>query len=122
MWAATKFGFFSIVQKDGAFHVRARVRADLVELRRRARLKAELEEWPAADYRWRVRVGAAELARVFRAMERSVDYGNFKNEIARTPGQVDKLRAYHDLWGELHRLQLAEEAPDGRFRAEDHAG
>lgn len=109
MWIASKIGFFSIVWKDGYFHVRARVQGDLETLRRLACLDAEIECWPEADYRWRIRVTQADLATVFRTLQWTVDYPNFKGEIHASKSQVAKLPTYHDLWAGLHRLQLAEE-------------
>ena len=106
MWIASKFGFFSIVQKDGCWHVRARLKDDLVELVAAAKLTAKLEEWPQADYRWRVRLkDEAELTRVFSALQDSVNYTNFKSHIATLPRQRSKLPAYHELWSALYAIQ-----------------
>lgn len=106
MWIASKLGFYSIVRKAGGWHVRARVRGDLVNLAAVAGLDPEtIEEWPAADYRWRIRVKKRFLSRVFRVLEASIDYPNFKSEIAATPEQRPKLHTYHNLWTNLYRVQ-----------------
>ena len=105
MWIASKLGFYSIVQKDDGFHVRARNRPDLERLLTAAAVTAPIQEWPAADYRWRVILEPTQLAGVFRALEASVDYPNFKSEVARHADQTEKLPAYHALWGGLHQLQ-----------------
>ncbi len=106
MWIASKLGFFSIVFKEGHWHLRARLKRDLENLRAAAGLEESIENWPQADYRWRVRLAAeADLTRVFSALQHSIDYGNFKNQIAATPDQRAKLPAYHDLWGALCDLQ-----------------
>ena len=75
MWIASKLGFYSIVQKTaGEWHVRARRRADLVNLLdascpEPAATADRIEESPAADYRWRIIVtDAAELAGIFTAL------------------------------------------------------
>lgn len=120
MWIASKLGFYSIVQKTaGEWHVRARLRADLVNLvetvyREPAAAAESIEEWPAADYRWRLIVtDAAELAGIFAALGDTVDYPNFKAEVARRPDQTDKLPAYHALWHALHDLQRSEARSGG---------
>ena len=106
MWIASKLGFFSIVQKEGCYHVRARARQDLVNLCRKVCLRNSLiEEWPDADYRWRLRVDYTELSGVFEALTDSIDYPNFKNQVAADPGQAPKLPAYSQLWSSIHRLQ-----------------
>jgi hypothetical protein len=106
MWLATKHGFFSIVQKNrGEFHVRARVHEDLVALRLAARVKVEIEIYPSADYRYRLIVNHRQLAHIFAALENSIDYPNFKSEIAATPGQREKLPAYHEIWHTMAGLQ-----------------
>lgn len=107
MWIASELGFFSIVRKEGAFHVRARVREDLVGLKAAAGLKARIEEWPSADYRWRMRVGPRALAEVFGALPGTIDYPNFKSRIAGLPAQREKLPAYEGLWMDLRRVQEA---------------
>jgi len=60
MWIASKFGFYSIVQKQAQsegqpaiFHIRARIRTDLENLLRGLSFKCEILEWPQADYRYR---------------------------------------------------------------------
>jgi hypothetical protein len=119
MWIASQLGFFSIVQKEGFFHVRARLRSDLEALRATARVRVRIEEWPAADYRYRLRVNAAALARIFRALEKSVDYPNFKSRIAQLPAQQEKLAAYGRLWSALYQLQQDANPPHQKY---DHAG
>lgn len=109
MWIASQIGFFSIVQKDGFFHVRARVLGDLERLRKAALLSHEIERWPAADYRWRMRVDAAALGRVFRELEQTVDYPNFKSRIHELPDQAPKGESYGRLWAGLYRLQCQAE-------------
>jgi hypothetical protein len=108
MWIASKYGFFSIVLKDGQYHVRARERADLAELLENVpEISAEIESWPDADYRYRVRLpeDGPDIALVFAALCWSVDYANFKSEIAATPRQARKLSAYHKIWSLMQALQ-----------------
>ena len=111
MWICSKLGFFSVVRKGrqatGAplWHVRARCKNDLADLLATAGLDAPIERWPEADYRWRARIGQADLDRVFQALEASVDYPNFKSQIAATPSQRAKLDAYAELWARLLAIQ-----------------
>lgn len=106
MWLCTQLGFFSIVQKDGSHHVRARLRKDLENLVSAADLAGvKIHESPRADYRWRILVHPPELAAIFGALARSIDYPNFKSRIHELPDQVDKLRGYGRLWGDLASLQ-----------------
>ena len=60
MWIASKLGFYSLVQKSPQeWHLRARVRGDLVNLigqvyTEPAVVEEAIEEWPEADDRWRL--------------------------------------------------------------------
>ncbi len=106
MWIASKLGWFSIVEKEkGQFHVRARVRKDLENLIKASRIVSMIQEWPGADYRYRVIVNRKHLHQIYGALESSVDYRNFKSEIAVTPDQCDKLGAYHTIWAQMAALQ-----------------
>lgn len=109
MWIASKLGFYSIVNKDGHYHIRARKRADLQALiKATPKFDYEIESWPQADYRYRIRIPEEkfnDFAQVFATFVESIDYGNFKNEIAATPSQRDKLHAYHEIWGIMADLQ-----------------
>jgi hypothetical protein len=106
MWIASELGFFSIVEKGGRFHVRGRMEQDLKNLRQAAGLEAvEIEKWPLADYRWRMRVTAGHLPAVFKALQDSIRYDNFKNRIHALPDQAGKLPAYTELWQSLYWMQ-----------------
>jgi len=106
MWLATKHGFYSIVQKPpGQFHVRARVRQDLVNLLDLVRKELEILDWPSADYRFRIIVQHRDLGEIMAALAVSLDYANFKNQIANSPDQRVKLDAFHEVWAILAGLQ-----------------
>jgi hypothetical protein len=117
MWLATKHpssqvcfagqaGFYSIVQKAPTkFHIRVRVRQDLENLKHLTGTDWEILEWPLADYRYRVIVDQPAFAEVMAALALSLDYPNFKSEIAATPDQRAKLDAFHRIWGLLSDLQ-----------------
>ena len=120
MWIASKIVFFSIVTKDGALHVRARAQRDLVNLLALPGIpQAKIEAWSAADYRWRIRLDPGAAGVVLGALAGTVDYPNFKNEVARRPDQRAKLPAYHRLWDGLFAIQeeagpvAAGDLPDG---------
>lgn len=109
MWIASKFGFFSVVLKDGHHHVRARREEDL-----RALVAAhprpedcKIDEWPAADYRFRIRIpeGNPAFGELMGILAASADYPNFKSAIAANPSQRHKLDAYHRIWSIMADLQ-----------------
>lgn len=106
MWLATKHGFFSIVQKSpGEYHVRARIRGDLENLIGLVNMDPQIHCWPGADYRYRMIVGESELSRIMANLALSLDYPNFKSQIARTPDQQAKLESFHQIWSIISRLQ-----------------
>ncbi len=108
-WVASKYGFFSIVLKDGHHHIRSRVEADLQELIAIHPWASEFsnEEWPSADYRYRLRIpqGDPAFGEFMEILFSSVDYSNFKSHIAANPAQRHKLDAYHRIWSILAGLQ-----------------
>ena len=82
MWIATKVGFFSIVRKEGKdFHVRARLRPDLVELMDLAGIESEIFESEYADYRFRIVVDSDTVRKIGAMLFKEIDYDNFKNTI-----------------------------------------
>jgi hypothetical protein len=110
MWLATKHGFYSIVQKaPGEFHVRARVRKDLENLLTLVDRALEIQDWPSADYRYRIIVAQRDLSEIMAVLALSLDYPNFKNQIARLPDQRIKLDAFHEIWAILANMQKGNE-------------
>lgn len=105
MWLATKFGFFSIVQKGGSYQVRARVRADLEELQKAAGLALVVDDESGTDYPCRIHLDAEQLQSVMRLLGESVDYPNFKDQIARDRRQRARLGIYHQVWALLAQLR-----------------
>ena len=111
MWIASKLGFYSIVQKGGTFHVRARARKDLLNLVAATSSDlgpGQISESPEADYRWRIVLPAEDMKPVWDALAASVDYPNFKSQIASTPDQRDKLPIYHEIWHLLYDYQQSD--------------
>ncbi len=107
MWIATQHGFYSCVIKVDGVYVRARVRADLVNLLNlwKPAKKVSILKWPEADYRYRIIVSPADLIEILAAVGTALNYPNFKSKIAATPDQREKLQAYSELWHNLLDLQ-----------------
>ena len=101
MWLMTRHGFYSIVEKrPGEFHVRARERQDLQNLVERVPLPgATIVATPKADYAARLIVDQATVLQIMRYLGATVDYPNFKGQIAATPDQAHK--PYHQVWDVL---------------------
>lgn len=107
MWLCTTLGFYSIVQKDAeTHHIRARRRTDLEALARKVGPVSDLSSevrldvvasYPGSDYPWRILCPSSALPAVFQVLAESIHYGNFKSAIASSPGQRDKLHAYHAI-------------------------
>lgn len=110
MWLLTPIGFFSIVRKpwdgDGdTLTVRARVREDLDALRERFLPElGEIADDPKADYRYRAQAPREAVADAARRLAASIDYDNFKDEVAARQG-AKRAHLYHDVWSVLYRLQ-----------------
>ena len=88
MWLATQYGFCSMVRKNqDEFHLRARVRRDLENLREITGVDVEVHVWPAADYRYRMILCKADASAVIAAVFKHLDYANFKSRIVALPDQ-----------------------------------
>lgn len=112
MWIFSTYGFFSIVKKPDhrtgaiAFHVRARRRQDLENLiGARAAYRSsdaigleDIVDTPEGDYCSRLILTAYAWGTFAEVLFSSVDYANFKTEIAATPDQVDKLGLLNRIW------------------------
>lgn len=119
MWLATKYGFYSIIEKaPGEFHVRARIRQDLVNLLELAGWSMEIHEWRTADYRYRIILDRPGLAEAMGLLALSIDYPNFKEQISRLPDQREKLHSFHQVWTVLSRLQSRDPDDPGTPRGD----
>jgi hypothetical protein len=112
MWLCTKFGFYSIVQKEpGVFHVRGRLEKDLWNLVDAAGGEAgylghvEVLASDDTDYRYRIVVDAGIVAKIMATLAGAIDYSNFKDKIHELPDQKDKLGAYSRMWQMMYQLQ-----------------
>jgi len=89
MWIASKYGYFSIVKKDGGWHIRARSKEDLELLRTAVGgdfVHLVVHLTPEADYCSRIFVeddpeGKKLMEALFSTLEASIDYPNFKDEV-----------------------------------------
>lgn len=107
MWLVTSFGFFSIVQKKDQTHltVRARVAADLDELRQR--YLPDLSETIAGqgtDYPFRATVSHAGFAAALSRMGEDIHYSNFKQLLYQEQGE-ERGQLFSEVWSVLHRLE-----------------
>lgn len=115
MWICSRLGFFSVVQKaPDCFHVRARCRRDLVNLKREARMRgAKIHRTDPADYRFRIIMDSHDWELASIVLFESVEYSNFKACIAAAPDQADKLAAYSAFH---HDLAVWQDRKSGRKR------
>ena len=108
MWLMSKVGAYSVVRKGkpGEYQVRGREKRDLQNLLILVDLPADrLIVTRSSDYGFRIILNAAELGRIFAALMGTIDYSNFKDEVARHPDQAKKLDIYHQVWRLLSKLQ-----------------
>jgi hypothetical protein len=101
MWLMTKYGFYSIVQKQpGEYHVRSRDRKDIENLMTRLPLdQVQIIESKSSDYAFRIIVKKEDVESILKFLGETIDYDNFKDKIDQTPDQNHK--PYHEVWGIL---------------------
>lgn len=110
MWLITPIGFFSIVQKESdkqhdTLTVRARVRDDLTALKEQFLPNlGPIQESLNSDYRFRSVAPRAEVAAAMVRLVDSLDYNNFKSEVALKQGR-QRASLYHQVWDVLYTLQ-----------------
>ncbi len=127
MWLCTQHGFFSVVEKKpGEYHIRARVKGDLENLKAYASALSmpalpEIETWPRADYRYRIRGDAGMMAAVLIALAKNIDYPNFKNRIRERPDQAAKWEGYEHIWLQGVRWQHQAERSEKESTIEGRA-
>lgn len=102
MWLMTRYGFYSIVQKEpGVYHIRARERSDLEALVQAASLKGceivdTIDE--LTDYPCRIITDYIVVMCVLEHLGKSLNYPNFKKKVKATPCQMNKWNIYYDVW------------------------
>jgi hypothetical protein len=110
MWLITPTGFFSIVEKPtdtktGTLTIRARVKGDLVALKRDYLPSlGRFRDSEDTDYRYRATARRSEVGQALARMVATLNYANFKSEVAMRQG-IERAHVYHDVWDVLHGLQ-----------------
>ena len=107
MWLFTPIGFFSIVQKrgDNSLTVRARVASDLDLLRDQFLPSlSTITATPDGDYAFRANASHRDFGEALASMAASIDYDNFKDEVARKQGD-ERATRYSEVWSVMRRLQ-----------------
>jgi len=109
MWLLTSIGFFSVVEKPGdkvscTLTVRARIQADLESLRDQylPSLSPILKDM-GTDYQFRATAPKEDVAKAISQIVSSIDYSNFKNEVAAKQGKK-REGLYHRVWDVLAGL------------------
>ncbi len=79
MWLMTKYGFYSIVQKQpGEYHVRSRERKDIENLVTRLPLaQVQIIESERSDYAFRIIVKKEDVEAIMKFLGETIDCDNF---------------------------------------------
>ena len=104
MWVFTTSGFVSAVFKDGAIQVRARDRKSLEPLAKQT--GAAIVTTPLADYPYRIAITNEQFASWVSQVALSVNYKNFKSEIADTRG-YGFAKPLNQVWSVMHDVEDA---------------
>lgn len=104
MWVFTTSGFVSAVFKDGAIQVRARDRKSLEPLVKQT--GATITPTPLADYPYRIAITNEQFAAWVSQVALSVNYKNFKSEIADTRG-YGFAKPLNQVWSVMHEVEDA---------------
>ena len=102
MWVFTTTGFVSAVYKDGALQVRARDRRSLTPLAKQT--GAEIITTPLADYPYRIAITNEQFAGWVNQQALSIDYKNFKSEVADTLG-YGFAKPLNQVWSAMHEVE-----------------
>lgn len=111
MWLITPAGFYSIVEKPAdrkmnRLTIRARVRSDLVTLKRDYLPSlGSVRDSSDTDYRYRATALRREVGQALARMAATLNYANFKSEVAMRQG-AERAHVYHDVWEALYDLQV----------------
>jgi hypothetical protein len=105
MWVFTTSGFVSAVYKDGALQVRSRDRKSLEALSKET--AAAIIATPLADYPYRIAITNEQFSKWLSQQVMSVDYRNFKSEIADTRG-YGFAKPLNKVWSVMHEVEDAQ--------------
>ncbi|QQQ15887.1 NUDIX domain-containing protein (plasmid) [Aeromonas media] len=114
MWLFTKFGFFSIVQKDhdqdNILTIRSRTRGDLDRLRNHYLPSlSSSRAHEGTDYPWRANASAAALKEAMSTIVQEIDYSNFKSEVGLSTGHA-RAKRYNKVWSAMY--DMPEDLPE----------
>ena len=102
MWVFTTSGFVSAVYKDGALQVRARDRRSLQALAKQT--GTAIVATPLADYPYRIAITNEQFSIWVSAQAKSIDYKNFKSEVADTLGYAF-AKPLNQVWSVMHEVE-----------------
>jgi hypothetical protein len=104
MWVFTTSGFVSAVYKDNAMQIRARDRKSLEMLAKQT--GSVITATPLADYPYRIATTNEQFAAWVSQQALSVDYKNFKSEVADTRG-YGFAKPLNQVWSAMHEVEDA---------------
>jgi len=108
MWIFTKDGFYSTVKnaycKRDEVVIRSRQKVDLERFLKKMKIKARIEEYPEADYLYRVQVPHTVWIEYITKTATELDYPNFKRMISES-GDDERHHVYGECWFALRKWQ-----------------
>ena len=110
MWLFTPDGFYSVVDKHDEWHpgqlcVRARAAEDLANLRGGFLPKlGETIVGAGTDYPYRAWAPREDVAAWVSSQVMTLDYSNFKNEVARVQGR-ERAHIYGGVWTQMLKAE-----------------
>jgi hypothetical protein len=116
MWIFTPFGFFSVTEpRDGdgdTLQVRARVRADLVALKKQYMPKlGKIFSHVGTDYPYRSFISKYDFAEGMAKIVLSIDYSNFKATVDKKQG-LSREMLYMKVWQVMSNAEAKLEKMD----------
>ncbi len=104
MWIFTTTGFVSAVRNpnDRRIILRSRDKASLAPISKR--FNTEVIKTPIADYPYRVEISQDNFAEWVRNQANSIDYPNFKSEVAIHRGSTF-AKALSKVWSVMHEVE-----------------
>lgn len=103
MWLFTRYGFFSVVQKEDSdvLTIRAQVKSDLDRLRRHVLpTLAEATSHGGTNYPWRATAGKADFGEAAKRMAEEISYAGFTDEVTLSLGK-NRAQRIGKVWTPL---------------------
>ena len=103
MWLFTRYGFFSVVQKEDSdvLTIRAQVKSDLDRLRRYVLpTLAQATSHGGTNYPWRATAGKADFGEAAKRMAEDISYAGFTDEVALSLGK-NRAHRIGNVWTPL---------------------